>query len=46
MSCPYCGGRLEGDGYTIAIHCENVDISDLCVEPDVDPIYCDAGKQK
>jgi hypothetical protein len=38
--CPICGGSIEGDGVTVALHCENVDASDLCVEPDADPVYC------
>lgn len=37
--CPVCGGDLVGDGYTVVIHCENVDLP-LDVEPDADPIYC------
>lgn len=39
MQCPVCGGTIVGDGYTIARHCENVDLP-LDVEPDVDVIYC------
>jgi hypothetical protein len=42
MTCPFCGGDLIGDGYTVVLHCENVDISDCCAEPDAGPIYCDA----
>jgi len=39
-SCPNCGGRLVGDGYTLVIHCETIDPpSD--VEVDARPIYCE-----
>ena len=37
--CPYCGGDIIGDGYTIVLHCENVDVP-LDIEPDADIIYC------
>lgn len=40
MTCPNCGGTLCGDGYTLALHCELVDITDLCLEPDSQPTYC------
>ncbi len=30
-----CGAPLEGDGYTIVLHCSNT-TDDLCVAP----IYC------
>lgn len=39
MNCPVCGGTMIGDGYTIPIHCENVDL-DPWIEPDFGPIYC------
>lgn len=40
MTCPECGGSTIGDGYTVAYHCENVDLQpDL--EPDSGPHYCD-----
>ena len=39
--CPVCGGIIEGDGFTVVLHCENVELSDLCVEPDADPVYCE-----
>ena len=38
-SCPNCGGRLCGDGYTRVVHCEMSDVP-LDVEPDALPIYC------
>ncbi len=38
--CPNCGGTLLGDGRTTIIHCENVDIANLTVEPDSTPIFC------
>lgn len=40
--CPYCGGSLLGDGFTMVVHCESVeDISFF--EPDSGPIYCDVN---
>lgn len=43
-SCPVCGGHLSGDGYTVSLHCENVDISSLVLEPDCGPIFCESVK--
>lgn len=40
MTCPDCGGKIIGDGYTEVEHCENVDVSDMCLEPDAGIIYC------
>ena len=43
MSCPYCGGKLEGDGFAEVVHCENVDLFELpfgLPEPDAPPVYC------
>lgn len=31
---------MVGDGYTYVRHCESVDVSSLCAEPDAGPIYC------
>jgi len=39
MQCPNCGGKMEGDGYTIVRHCERVDAPND-VESDAPPIYC------
>jgi hypothetical protein len=39
--CPKCGGTLYGDGYTTPIHCEFVDIGDMVLECDANPVYCD-----
>ena len=39
MYCNDCGEQMEGDGYTIALHCPNVDVSDIT--PDCDPVYCE-----
>ena len=39
MQCPNCGGKMEGDGYTIVRHCERVDAPND-IEPDAPPIYC------
>ncbi len=38
-ACPHCGGELVGDGYTTAVHCENVDL-DMSWEADSGPWYC------
>ena len=39
MYCKDCGEQMEGDGYTIVLHCPNVDVSDIT--PDCDPVYCE-----
>lgn len=41
FTCPVCGGTMEGDGWTVAYHCENTDYP-MFIEPDADPIYCDS----
>jgi hypothetical protein len=39
MTCPNCGGKILGDGYTVVLHCEMVqDLPE--VAPDSDPIFC------
>ena len=38
--CSNCGGFLLGDGLTTVRHCERLDITGLCVEPDAAPIPC------
>lgn len=41
MSCPNCGGTMEGDGCTSPRVCENADWDDYCDQtPDCGPIYC------
>ena len=41
-TCPLCGGRTIGDGYSSIIRCENADPEDWWYsEPDADPVYCD-----
>ena len=35
-----CGERLEGDGYTVVLHCPYSD-KDIDVAPDSNPIFCD-----
>jgi len=40
MTCPICGGKILGDGYTTVLHCENADPA-LDVEPDAAVIYCE-----
>ena len=39
MSCPNCGGKIIGDGYTVVLHCENAEIP-AGTEPDATVIYC------
>jgi hypothetical protein len=38
MICPVCSERLEGDGYSVVLHCPNVDADGY--EPDANPVYC------
>ena len=38
-TCKDCGEHLEGDGYTVVMHCPYAD-EVLYVEPDAAPIYC------
>ena len=40
MQCPNCGGTMQGDGYTIASHCENTEVPEDA-EPDSGPYYCE-----
>ena len=40
MTCPYCGGSIQGDGITTPLHCENADLP-LDVEPYVSVIFCE-----
>lgn len=39
MLCLNCGGEMIGDGCTVAIHCEYVDLP-LDRECDAEPLYC------
>ena len=43
MNCRNCGEQMEGDGYTVAIHCPNVDVSDMT--PDCDPVHCETDER-
>lgn len=39
--CKNCGGKIEGDGYTTPLHCENVFLDLFSgIEPDAKIIYC------
>jgi hypothetical protein len=38
MTCPNCGGNLVGDGYTVVLHCETIEVPS--VEPDGHPVFC------
>ena len=32
---------MEGDGYTVVLHCPNADADAVaCAEPDANPIFC------
>ena len=39
MNCIKCGSRMIGDGYTMVLYCETIDLP-LDVEPDANPVYC------
>lgn len=40
MICKTCGGNMEGDGYQMVFHCENINIFENTPEPDSNPLYC------
>jgi hypothetical protein len=40
-SCPDCGGKLTGDGYTAPVACEFVDVP-TDREVDAPPLFCGA----
>lgn len=41
LTCSRCGGRILGDGYTEARHCENADYDDYYdCEPDAPVVLC------
>ena len=46
MICKTCGEEMEGDGYSIAVHCTNIDMSDMTLEPDANPVYCEFTQEK
>ena len=37
---------MEGDGYTVAYHCPNLDIIGEGIEPDAKPRDCDGDEDK
>lgn len=39
-TCPHCGSPLQGDGYTVVLHCENAEIPEG-MEPDAEAVYCE-----
>lgn len=41
--CPTCGEYLIGDGYSVVLHCPNVDTSSGYA-PDSNPVYCEEGE--
>ena len=43
MNCKVCGEQMEGDGYTVVVHCPRVDVSDI--EPDCNPVYCETDDE-
>lgn len=43
MNCKDCGEQMEGDGFTIVVHCSSVDVSD--VTPDCNPVYCETDNE-
>ena len=41
LTCPLCGGTIEGDGYTTALHCEFANEEDYYdKEPDASITLC------
>ncbi len=38
--CKNCGDIMEGDGYTVVLHCPSIDVIGSGVEPDGEPVYC------
>ena len=42
--CPNCGGRMIGDGYTMPIHCENVELP-ADRECDAAPLFCEDDEE-
>lgn len=48
MLCTSCNERLEGDGYTSALHCPYISEQQQqeleCREADADPLYCELGE--
>jgi len=42
-TCPVCGGRIIGDGYTTVRHCENVEAPEDA-EPDGNTYFCKPRK--
>ena len=44
--CVNCGGEMIGDGYTMPLHCETLDIIGEGYEPDCNPIYCEPETQE
>lgn len=40
MYCKDCGERMEGDGFTIVLHCPYADDKVSDKEPDANPVYC------
>lgn len=44
--CSLCGEYMEGDGYTVVLHCPNADEDQVaCAEPDANPIECQNPEQ-
>lgn len=39
--CSNCGEHMDGDGYTVVLHCPNADEAQVFwAEPDANPIEC------
>ena len=43
MNCKVCGEQMEGDGYTVVVHCPRVDV--IGIEPDCNPVYCETDDE-
>ncbi|AZV01952.1 hypothetical protein [Aeromonas phage Akh-2] len=41
MVCKDCGEHMEGDGFSVPVHCPNADYKQWYdKEPDAEPVYC------
>ena len=43
LTCKNCGGDMVGDGYTVQVHCETVDLigHPKACAPDGEHVYCE-----
>jgi hypothetical protein len=43
VTCPFCGGKIIGDGYTSPLRCEN-SAGFENETPDSGPFFCESGE--